>query len=201
MNKWVYGFLVGVILLVLSLRGLDWLARRGNTLPVLPKPNAYDELLAIARQVKLPDSDLSELSAARIREIARENNQPLKPIHALLEAETSVPLKTDRGWGDQHAADLKSFKRLSIALGLNSRAHYLAGRTNDAASSHLDVVLLGQSIGRGGLLVDRITALTIETLGAASLRADVPHMDASACSSCVRQLEKAESRREPPERM
>ena len=26
MNKWVYGFLVGIILLMLSLRGLDWLA-------------------------------------------------------------------------------------------------------------------------------------------------------------------------------
>ncbi len=197
MNKWLYGFCAAIIVLALLLHALDWAARRGNSLPPVPNPNSYEDLLAIAGEVKLPEGDLIDLGNARIRELALTNSAPLGKLRAVLDAKGAVPLKTERGWSDKHTQELKNVKRLAVALGLQSRAHLLEGRTNDALRCHLEMVLLGQFIPHGGLLPDAVTGLALETLGAASMRGDLPMMDAKACRDFAKELETAEQRREP----
>ena len=125
----------------------------------------------------------------------------MRKIHGLLALPGAVPLKVERGWSDAHANDLKKLKRLAVVIGLAARAHSLEGQTNQAVACHIDIIRLGQFLPRGGLLMDAGTGLTLETLGAATLRGGISGMDAAVCRDCVRQLEQAEQGRESPARI
>lgn len=102
---------------------------------------------------------------------------------------------------DKHAEDVKRLKRLAVVLGIQSKAELLDGSTNNAAKCLLDVILLGHALARGGILSDGINALAVETIGTASLRAQVPYLDAEFCRSAAQELERYEARREQPERI
>jgi hypothetical protein len=189
-----------LLLLVLTFRIADRLARRSEPLPIVPQPNGYDSLLAIAREVRAPRGDLADLDPQAIRQIGQTNRQALKRLKEALNAETGVPLRVEPHWGDKHAEAVKQLKRLAVVLGIQSRAECLDGNTNTSTVCLVDVVLLGQALARGGLLSDGINALTIETIGTASLRAQVPTLDAKSCRSAAQELERSEPRREQPER-
>jgi hypothetical protein len=88
-----------------------------------------------------------------------------------------------------------------VVLGVQSKAALMDGGTNDSAMHLLDVILLGQAMARGGLLIDGINALAIETIGTASLRTQVPQLDAAFCRSAAQELERGETRREDPARI
>ena len=189
-----------VLVLVLLFRVTDRVVRRTASLPAVPQPNAYDALLGIAREVHRPPGDLADLGPQAIRQTGQTNRHALERLHEALNAETGVPLRVEPHWGDKHAEDVKQLKRLAIVLAIQSRAEFLDGRTNHSARCLADVILLGQALARGGILSDGVNALTLETLGAATLRAQVPSLDAESCRTAAQQLEHAEPLREPPER-
>lgn len=199
MAKLLWRILVTLGVIAISLNLADRLARRGAALPAPPQPNGYEQLLAIARELSVPQTELAELGADAVRQLARTNAAALGRLPAAFAAESAVPLQPGRAWMDAHADDLKRLKRLAVALGLQSRAATLDGNTNQAAHGWIDTIQLGQALGRGGLLVDGITALTVETIGAASLRAQLPHLDAGFCRNAAQELERAEGRRAAPE--
>lgn len=201
MWKWISRIAVGLAVVMMALSLIDRRIRRGPTLPPLPQPNAYADLLDAARQLTLPQGDLAELSALALREIAATNRAALVTVPAAVRAPSGVPLKTDRGWSDQHTADTRHLKRLAVALSLESRAQFLEGKTNASAHALLDVILLGQAMTRGGLLVDALNGLAVETIGAASLRSQLARLDAASCRAAAQELEAAEARREPVERI
>jgi hypothetical protein len=197
---WISKISIAVLVLVLLFRVADRLVRRTATLPTIPQPNGYDALLAIAREVRRPPGDLADLDPQTIRRIGQTNRHTLQQLPAALNAQTSVPLRVEPHWGDKHAEDVKQLKRLAVVLGIQSRAEFLDGRTNHSARCLVDVILLGQALARGGLLSDGVNALTIETLGIATLRAHMPSLDAESCRSAAQELERSEPLREPPER-
>lgn len=201
MLKWLWRILIAVAVLLLAFRVADRVARRGAALPPLPEPNAYDTLLAAAHSATQPPSDIAGLSPDAIQRLVQTNQSHLDQVHAAIRTNSGVPLRTETSWGEKHTADLRQLKQLAVLLGLQSRAHHLQGRTNQAAAAMLDTVLLGQTLARGGLLVDGLTALAIETVGAASLRSQVPQLDAATCRSLAQELAQHEQRREPPERI
>ncbi|HWH71992.1 MAG TPA: hypothetical protein VNT26_21700, partial [Candidatus Sulfotelmatobacter sp.] len=96
---------------------------------------------------------------------------------------------------DKHAEDLRKLKRLGVLLALEGRAVMLEGRTNETWQSSLDLIRLGQALSRGGLLIDGITGMTLETVGTASLQAMMPQMAAADCRKAVQTLEELEARR------
>ena len=191
---------LALLVLVLVLRIADRLARRTDPLPIVPQPNGYDTLLAIACEVRAPRGDLADLNPQAIRQIGQTNRQVLKRLPEALNADTGVPLRTEPRWGDKHAENVKQLKKLAVLIGVQSRAELLDGNTNTSAKCLVDIILLGQALARGGLISDGIHALTIETLGTASLRAQVPILDAESCRCAAQELERFEPRREQPER-
>jgi hypothetical protein len=110
-------------------------------------------------------------------------------------------LESTSAWANRHAEQLKQLKKLGVLLALQSRAQALEGRTNDAAEFELDMVRLGQSVTRGGVLVDGLTGLTIELIAVSSLRTRTGHLTAPACRHLAQALEASEARREPAERI
>jgi hypothetical protein len=201
MWKWISRIVVTLAVVLVALRIADRLSRRTGSLPPLPAPNGYATLLTVAHQVSAPSGDVAELSEDAIRQLNETNRHALAELHEALRVESGVPLSTERGWVERHAADVKALKRLAVLLILQSRAAMSDRRTNDAAGSLLDVILLGQALARGGILSDGINAVALETVGTASLRGLAPRLDAALCRSLAQDLERAESRRELPERI
>jgi hypothetical protein len=190
---------LGVLVAVLALKLTDRLARRTDPLPVIPVPNGYDTLLTIAREVRVPHGDLVELDHQAIRQLGQTNREALKRLAQALNAQTGVPLRLEPHWGEKHAEDVKRLKRLAVVLGVQSRAESLDGNTNASARCLLEIILLGQVMGRGGILSDGINAMTIETLGAGTFRGQISHLDAETCRAAAQELERSESCREEPE--
>jgi len=199
MWKWFTRIVIGVALLVLALKALDWVARRAESLPALPQPNGYDALLAIAATISKPSGDLVELSSEQIREMSRQNQPAWEKLGPALEMESRVPLSTAPKWVDQHGEDVKNLKKLAVALALHAKALMLDGRTNEAARCHLNTIRLGQTLARGGVLVDGITSIAVESIGTASLRAMSPALSAQECRAMAKTLAVAEVNRDSPE--
>jgi hypothetical protein len=201
MWKWISRIIIALGVLVLALKGADRLARRGSPLPAIPEPNGYETLIAVAREVTVPQGDFADMGSEAVWQIAQTNREALEQLRVALRTETSVPLRTERGWVDAHAEDVKKLKRLAVVLAVQSKAELLDGHTNNSAKSFLDVILLGQGLARGGLLSDGINGLTLETIGWVALRTQAPHLDAEFCRSAAQELERGEARREQPERI
>jgi len=193
--------ILAAVLLLIAIKLADRAARRTDPLPAVPEPNAYETLVDVARKVETPAGDLTDMSSEEIRKTAESNRKSIERLHEALRKEMAVPLSAKKGWGDEHASDVKKLKRLAIVLGIQSKAELLEGRTNKSAAHLVDVILLGQSLARGGMVSDGINSMVIETIGTASLRAQIAHLDAGTCRSVAQELERSEGRREPAERV
>jgi hypothetical protein len=193
--------LIAVAIVLLVLRAADWGVRRANRLSPLPQTNGYVRLVQLGAAFQRPPNDLMELKPAEITSIGRASAGAVGEAHRLLNGPVQVPLESTSAWANRHAEQLKQLKKLGVLLALQSRARALEGRTNDAAECELDMVRLGQSITRGGVLVDGLTGLTIELIGVSSLRTRTGHLTAPACRHLAQALEASEARREPAERI
>ncbi len=87
-------------------------------------------------------------------------------------------------------------KRLAVLVGLRSKAELIEGRTNAAARAWEDMILLGQTITRGGRKLEALSGMAVEKVATASLRAMVPMLEAPTCRSLAQDLERAEEARE-----
>lgn len=197
--KWFYRGLVAVCTLILLLQGLNWAARRANTLPSVPNPNGYDRLLVAAGKVSLPSKEMIEVTTNEVLEISRQNAAVLENLRTDLAAQSAVPLRASSGWVEQHYDDLSKLKRLAVAVNLDARALTLQGRTNEAALRYLDVIVLGQAVARGGVVADALTGIAIETIGNVGLRSELKGLSSAELSSLARALGQAESRRDATE--
>lgn len=201
MRKWISGVLTVFIILVLAIRFTDAFARRAPDLPALPQPNGYGELLKLAQEIRVPPRDLSELTAPEIQEIAQANRDPLERVHQLVRGDAGVPLKTTKGWVEEHEDDVKKLKKLAFALGVQAQADIRAGKTNQAAAAMVDTMLLGQAMLRGGIRSDGVNGLVVETIGLGLLQPLVSTLDAASCRQAAADLEWMDSKRENPERI
>jgi hypothetical protein len=113
MWKWISRVIITLVVLLLAVRVADRLARRASPLPIVPHPNGYDTLLAVADDVTPPESDLADLAPDTIRQLAQTNREALERLHAALRTETGVPLRIDHGWVEKHAEDVKKLKKLA----------------------------------------------------------------------------------------
>ena len=199
MRKWITRILICVGALALLLRLANWGVRSSHTLPVPPQPNGYEELVAAVRGIKPLPSDFAELSSEQIRQLTQLNQSSLEKVRTALAMDSGVTLETKKGWQDQHEQDLKDLKRLAVALGVESKSLLQTSHTNEAARCNLEVIRLAQSLSRGGILLDGFTGLAIEMIGASSLQAMLPQLDATFCREASRALEELLAKREPPE--
>ena len=199
MRNWIYGLVLAAATSILLLKAADRVARRAGRLPDIPRPNAYEELLRVAEQLKKFEKEPSEMTREEAIRTASTERALLEPVHSLVRTNSAVPLKTMAGWGDEHETQVKKLKRLTVALAMQARAHEVSGDTNLAGRALLDIVFLGHLMARGGIYVDAVNSLAVETLGVGMLRPKVRLLDAPSSRWAARELEALEERREPPE--
>jgi hypothetical protein len=199
MRKLLLRIGIGLLVLMLAFRVADRAARRGDLLPVPPEPNGYDGLLSAARALKKPPADLVSLGPEQTKELATENRLAIEKARKAFQMPSAVPVKATKGWQQQHEDELKSLKHLAVAFGIEARSRILETHTNDAAQCHIDAIRLAQAMSRGGILIDGITGLTVETIGTALLESVLPQLDAPVCREAARPLAELDVRRDPPE--
>lgn len=199
MRKWLYRFLICFGAVILLVRLADWTARRGNELPVQPKPNGYEEIVSAARSIKPLPADFGELSSNQIRQVAEENQPTLMKVRKSFEIDSGVTLEISKDWQDRHDQELKELKRLAVAFGVESKAQWLNGHTNDTVRCNVDIFRLAHTMRKGGILLDGINSLALETVGTAALQSMLPQLEATSCREAALTLEELQAKRERPE--
>jgi hypothetical protein len=195
-SRRVFWICMGIMAALVAFRLADRLSRRTSPFPPNPTPNGYDALLSASKAVRRPTADLSELSRQAAREALEQNRSALEAAQHALELKSRVTVEIRKGWAQEHATNLTNLKRLVVPFALEARVHLAGQRTNAAARSQLNLVKLAHAIGRGGLKIDAITGLAVETAGVASLQALLPGLDAASCADLARELEVLEWRRD-----
>jgi hypothetical protein len=192
--KWFNRIAIALLILVLAYRGLDWMTRHAKNLPPVPQQNGYDALFAAAKAVSIPSGELIDVSESEIRKLADQNKLALTNALKAFDLESKVPLKTGKGWLDSHQDDLKTFKRLAMGFGMESRVQNLNGETN--AEAALSIIRLGQTLCHGGMIPDAAAGLPLEVVGDSMLQSQLNQFDAAQCRQIAQTLERWESQRE-----
>ena len=194
-----YRILVGISLVIIVLRLVNWEVKRSHHLPALPAPNGYDEIVAAAGDVKSPVAGLAELSTNQIRELADGNRPALERARKAFQTESRVVVQPTQQWNDHHDDILTSLRRLAVAFGIESVVTMQDQHTNEAAQCDLDMLHLADCTGRGGIITDGIESMTIEALAMGDLQPKVARLDKEFCRKAAAEIESLLANRETPE--
>ena len=199
--KWGFRILAGLGILVLALKVADRWVRHSGPLPEVPDPNGYVTLVEIAHRIQGPEGDIADVSTDKVREFAASQREPLDQVRLAVRGPSGVTLEADPRWAEKQLTELTQLKRLAVLVGLRSKAELLEGRTNAAARAWLDMILVGQTVARGGRKLEALSGMAVEKVATASLRSMTPMLDASTCRSLAQELERAEESRESADRI
>jgi hypothetical protein len=89
---------------------------------------------------------------------------------------------------------LSSVKRLAQLLSAEARLAEEEGRYDAAAKIHLDVVRLGQTSARGGLIIDKLVGVAIDNIGLVDLAKTFSHLNLESSRATLRTLEELDAR-------
>ena len=199
--KWAFRLLAALGILVLAFKVADRWVRHSGTLPEVPDPNGYVTVLEIAHRIQGPEGNISDVSADKVREFVTTQREALDQVRMAVRGPSGVTLETDPKWPERQLTELTQLKRLAVLVGLRTKAELLEGRTNAAARAWVDMILVGQTITRGGRKLEALSGMAVEKVATASLRSMIPMLDASTCRSLAQELERAEETRESADRI
>ncbi len=195
--KLLVGFFILAVLLV-AVEVVLTLSQPRPAPPPLPNPNGYDDFLQASSLISGAVGDYLNSSQEELHVLAHKNEEALKLVKRGLSRECRVPLDYSPT-NSAHIEHLSGFKRLSQAVTATGRLADLENRPADAARAYLTAIQLGTAVSQGGLLIDSLVGIAIESLGATPLQRLVPALDARQCREVIAVIEAGESRREPVE--
>jgi len=199
--KWAFRLLAALGILVLAFKVADRWVRHSGSLPEVPDPNGYVTVLEVAHRIQGPEGDIADVSADKVREFATTQREALDQVRIAVRGPSGVVLEADPKWPERQLTELTQLKRLAVLVGLRSKAELLEGRTNAAARAWVDMILVGQTIARGGRKLEALSGMAVEKVATASLRSMIPMLEASSCRSLAQELERAEESRDTAERI
>lgn len=161
----------------------------------LPNPNGYDTLVQAARLTTKSAVDYHKLNEAELSAVVEANSNALQLARTALQQESRVPVQYSETYMSAHLEGLAGMKRLANALAAEGRLAEMQNRFNDAARADLDTIRMGVHLHQGGVLIDSLVALAVESIGTANLRAIVPRLDQTTCREAALELEKLDAER------
>jgi hypothetical protein len=165
--------------------------------PSVPVPNSYDEFLRVAQSLVGQAPDLAKAGTNEIRSFVEPNRAALDPIRSALQRECLVPLAFSQTYLAQHMPELGDLKKLAQFLVAAGKSAELSGRKAEAIECYLDAVRLGESIARGGLIIDLFVSQASQAIGLRGLRGFRENLTEDECSEVLAALEAIDSKREP----
>lgn len=140
----------------------------------LPSPNGYADLVKAGQMLvgNLPDCDWSHPDAECLdgfRRFLQANDEALELTRVGLSRESRVPIVFTSSYFSQHLPELALIKRLAQTLDVEGKVAEEEGRIDDAIQSYLNTARLHEKI-QGGVMIDALVGVAIETMGVGSLR-------------------------------
>ena len=164
----------------------------------LPDPNGYADFLRTGQIATTTASDYRTMSQEELRALLTKNAEALQLVRAGLGKECRVPTEFSTNYLDRHMVELSAIKNVGRLLSMAGRLAELENRPADAAERYLDAIRLGQDSARGGLLIDSLVGLALESMGLTPLEQLSHDLDVQTCRNMVVALEKTESKTEHP---
>jgi hypothetical protein len=166
--------------------------------PPLPQPNGYDDFVKAGGMVTDDTSGYGTMSEEELRAFVRKNAEALKLARAGLGRECRVPLDFS-ATNETYVRNLAIIKRLAFTLTAEGRLAEMENRPADAAEAYLAVIRLGCAMSQGGVIIDSLVSIAIDTIGTARLEKLAPTLDVKQCREAASALESCEAQREPME--
>lgn len=157
--------------------GLFVLTAPPSVAPVtLPSPNGYDALVQAADQVSMVPPDFYESTDVEaLSECVNQNQASLESIDQALEQDYLIAPAALANL-EKMTEDVSRFRSLSRVLVVKARVAEMEGRFDDAADALAKIILLGDRIDEGGLLIHTLTAVAIESSGHQDLATLAPKL-------------------------
>jgi hypothetical protein len=191
------GFFVVAVLLVIAAL-MFTLSQPAPALPPLPQPNGYDDFVKAGGMVTGDYGNYGTMSQEELRAFVEKNTEALKLARAGLDRECRVPLDYSTT-NTMRISNLAGMKRLAQAMTTEGRLAELENRPADAVEAYVAVIRLGHAISQGGLIIDSLVGIAIESIGTAAMERLALTLDAKQCREAAIALESCEARRAPTE--
>jgi len=193
--KFLTGFFVTAVLLLVA-AVVFTLSQPAPSLPPLPKPNGYDDFVQAGRMLPENSSDFGTMSEEDLRTFVRKNSEALRLARTGLSRACQVPLDYSPT-NETHFSNLATLKRLAQALTAEGRLAEVENRPADAVEAYLSTIRLGPALCRGGVIIDALVGIAVESIGTVRMEKLTPTLDAKQCREAAAVLESCESQREP----
>jgi hypothetical protein len=166
----------------------------------LPNPNGYDDLVKAGKMVAvnttINTTFYGDMGEAQLQEVVSTNAAVLALARTGLSNQCQVTVQYSETYASNHLDDLASLKHLAQAFLAEGRLAEMENRPNDAAKSYLDVIHLGNESARGGVLIDQLVGIAIESIGTSHLTNLVDQLNAKSCRETAATLETLDSQRQ-----
>lgn len=182
--KRVLTVVVVALIVAAALLGGSWIKEKRRALArVYPNPNAFDTFLAAAAEAGKANTNNAEALA-----LAREG----------LKQESLVRLPLNLQAMTGHIERMSGFKSLAGAFAADAAAAAQANDAERAAQIFIESVRYTHEVSRGGLMIDRLAALSNEDLAFRVFRTNIVSMlDASQRGKVAEALEEISRKAEP----
>ena len=150
----------------------------------------YESLVEVASQID--EAGLWDDDVARAAQLVQAHRAVLDSARQILPQRCRVSVRDDPNFLTDHLSDLSRLRRLAQLFGLEAQ---LAASREDqpcAISISMDLLELANTVRRGGLIIDLLTAVAISSMGLAlprKLRAELDDGTRSALQDRLFQLE------------
>ena len=140
---------------------------RATPPPALPVPNAYDDIVRASKLVKgvIPnEGKLQEAKPEELRAWIELNREPLRIARGYVGKRSQVPLIYSAELDEQFER-VSAVRQMARVLQAEGELALAENRRADASRSFLEIAQLGPSIGRGGIWIDVLVGVAIESMG------------------------------------
>ncbi|HWY75048.1 MAG TPA: hypothetical protein VN281_05495 [Verrucomicrobiae bacterium] len=157
----------------------------------LPNPNGYDDFLKAGAMVSGNPSTSSTLDHAGLTKLISSNQTALNLLQLGLTRQCAAPI-TNSALTNVAAilAELPRLRVLAQLLAAKGQLAEMEGRPADAARSYADVIRLGNEVSKGGLMINRLLGIAIESTGYRPLVTLVPQLSCEQTKPVIASLER-----------
>ncbi len=191
-HRWVRAG--GVFLAALVL--VYWLWPNAPAAPAtpLPSPNGYDDFVAAGDMIVPNPADAARMTTEELRAFIAMNQEPLRLFRLGLTRECQVPVEDSMAYIRRHIRDLSSIKQLARLVAGQARLVEVEMNYSAAALSHLDNIRLGQVSANGGLIINKLVGVAVESFGVEGMERIVGRLDGHQTREIIKTLEAIEAR-------
>ena len=163
----------------------------------LPTPNGYDDLVKAGNAMRPDTEDPSKVTTAELRALVPENEEALRLMQEGLSKECVVPVEPSVAFMEAHLQEQMLMKRLARLSTDRGRLSEVEMNYGQAALIHLDTIRLSHHSVRGGLIIDKLVGVAIETMGVQGLERIVERLTAAEARNILRAVEMIDSQSSP----